>query len=80
MIFRPLSCSCLPAHHSGWFQGIRAEPQGRGLLGTAAGFERVRRALSLEEVERAVEAAKQQEQIEKERRRGTRPKAGSGVR
>ena len=54
--------------------------ENKALHGTAADYERVKRAFGPKEVERAVEAAKQQEQAEKERRRGSRQKARASTR
>lgn len=46
--------------------------ENKALRGTAADFERARRAFGPEEVERAVEDAKRREQMEKARRRPRR--------
>ena len=54
--------------------------ENKALQGTAADYERVKRAFGPKEVGRAVEAAKQQEQAEKERRRGSRQKARANTR
>ena len=54
--------------------------ENKALHGTAAEQTWVKRAFGPKEVERAVEAAKQQEQAEKERRRGSRQKARASTR
>ena len=43
-------------------------------------YERVRRAIGLEQADRILETARQQEQAENERKRAERPKAKLGVR
>ena len=50
------------------------------LKGQVRDYERVRRAIGPEQADRILEVAHQQEQAEKERRRGTRQKARSGAR
>ena len=50
------------------------------LKGQVRDYERVRRAIGPEQAERILEAAHQQEQAEKERRRGARQKARAGAR
>ena len=54
--------------------------ENKGLRGVAADFERVKRAIGPEQADRILEAAHQQEQAEKERRRGTRQKTRSDAR
>ena len=54
--------------------------ENKALRGTVADFERVKRAIGPEQADRILEAAYQQEQAEKERRRGTRKKTRSDAR
>jgi hypothetical protein len=49
-----------------------AKLENKALRGTAADFERVKRAFGLEEVERAVEEAKRREAAEKEQKKAKR--------
>ena len=49
-----------------------AKLENKALWGTAADFERVKRAFGLEEVERAVEEAKRREAAEKEQKKAKR--------
>jgi len=51
-----------------------------GLKGQVTDYERVRRAIGPEQADRILEAAYQQEQVEKERKRGTRSKMRVGAR
>lgn len=50
------------------------------LLGQVRDYERVRRSIGPEQADRILEAARQQEQAEKERRRAVRQKVGFGAR
>ena len=54
--------------------------ENKALRGTVADFERVKRAIGLEQTDRILEAAHQQEQAEKEQKRAARQKSRLGVR